>query len=64
MKVQEGGVEVRKDVLQTEAEQKLLRNMMRGEFQSAKRELARELKAVINEEKNKQTKDFDDTTEE
>jgi len=64
MKVQEGGVEVRKDVLQTEAEQKLLRNMMRGEFQSAKRELARELKAVVNEEKNKQKKDFDDATEE
>ena len=63
MKVQEGGVEVRKDVLQTEAEQKLLRNMMRSEFQSAKRELSREVRMAVNEEKNKQKKDFDSNSE-
>ena len=63
MKVQEGGVEVRKDVLQTEAEQKLLRSMMRSEFQSAKRELSREIKMAVNEEKNKQKKDFDNNRE-
>jgi len=63
MKVQEGGVEVRKDVLQTEAEQKLLRGMMRGEFQAAKRELSRELRSAVNEEKNKQKKDFEDSSE-
>ena len=62
MKVQEGGVEVRKGVLQTEAEQKLLRNMMRSEFQAAKRELSREIKMAVNEEKNKQKKDFDNNS--
>jgi len=61
MRVQQGDSEVRKDVLQTEAEQKLLRNMMKNEFQMAKRELSMELKAVVKEEKNKQKKDFDDS---
>ncbi len=59
MRVQQGDNEVRKDVLQTEAEQKLLRSMMQGEFQMAKKELSREMKAVVQEEKNKQKKDFD-----
>lgn len=54
MKVKDAEGEVRKDVLQTEAEQKLLRNMMRSEFQSAKKELSREAKVAVAEEKKKQ----------
>lgn len=56
MKVQEGGVEVRKDVLQTEAQQKLLRGMMQNEFEMAKREISREVKGQIAELKNEEQK--------
>ena len=63
MKVQQGETEVRKDVLATEAQQKLLRGMMQGEFQMAKRELSRELKSIANEAKIDAKKDFDESKE-
>jgi len=63
MKVQQGESEVRKEVLSTEAQQKLLRGMMKGEFQMAKKELSRELKAVVNEAKIDSKKDFDNSKE-
>ena len=59
MKVQQGETEVRKDVLATEAQQKLLRGMMQGEFQMAKKELSREIKLAIKEAKLDSKKDFD-----
>ena len=59
MKVQQGETEVRKDVLATEAQQKLLRGMMQGEFQMAKKELSREIKSAIKEAKLDSKKDFD-----
>ena len=39
MKVNEAGTEVRKDVLETEAQQKLLRGMMKDEFEKMKQGL-------------------------
>jgi DNA-binding MarR family transcriptional regulator len=39
MKVGEASNEVRKDVLQTEAQQKLLRNMMKAEFDRVQKDL-------------------------
>ena len=38
MKVGDAAIEVRKDVLQTEAQQKLLRGMMKAEFDRMKKE--------------------------
>ena len=60
-KVQEGGVEVRKDVLETEAQQKLLRGMMQSEFALAKKELSMEVKSAVKEMQNEQKKDFDNS---
>ena len=51
-KVQEGGVEVRKDVLQTEAQQKLLRGMMQNEFDNFKKDMRREIDKAKDETKN------------
>ena len=59
MKVGEATNEVRKDVLQTEAQQKLLRGMMQNEFQTTKKELSMEMKNMIEEEKIRQKKDFE-----
>ena len=39
MKVNEAGTEVRKDVLETEAQQKLLRSMMKAEFDRKNQDL-------------------------
>jgi len=39
MKIQQGDNEVRKDVLETEAQQKLLRGAMEQEFKAAKNEM-------------------------
>ena len=41
MKINEAGTEVRKDVLQTEAQQKLLRSLLESEFNNAKKDIAR-----------------------
>ena len=59
MKVGEATNEVRKDVLQTEAQQKLLRGMMQNEFQTTKKELSMEMKNMVEEEKIRQKKDFE-----
>ena len=39
MKVNEAGTEVRKDVLETESQQKLLRSMMKAEFDRKNQDL-------------------------
>jgi hypothetical protein len=63
MKVNEAGTQVRKQVLDTEAQQKLLRGMMQGEVQMAKKDLAREVKKVVAEAKMDAKKDFDNNKE-
>ena len=50
-KVRTGEVEVRKDVLETEAQQKLLRGLLKGEFDTAKKDLKREVKAAVDNAK-------------
>ena len=50
-KVKSGEVEVRKDVLQTEAQQKLLRGLLKGEFDTAKKDLKREIKSAVDSAK-------------
>ena len=50
-KVRTGEVEVRKDVLETEAQQKLLRGLLKGEFDTAKKALKREVKAAVDNAK-------------
>jgi hypothetical protein len=49
MKVGDAGNEIRKDVLETEAQQKLLRGMLKSEFEKMKVEM----KANLSNEKNK-----------
>ena len=39
MKIGEAGTEIRKDVLETEAQQKLFRGLMKGEFEKMKAEM-------------------------
>ena len=51
MKVGQAGNEIRKDVLQTESEQKLLRNTLKTEFESMKKDMKREFEAS-KEDKN------------
>ena len=51
MKVGEASGEVRKNVLQTEAQQKLLRGLLKGEFDNAKKDLQREMSAIKDEDK-------------
>ena len=63
MKVNEAGAQVKKQVLDTEAQQKLLRGMMQGEVQMAKKDLAREVKAAVAEAKIDAKKDFDSNKE-
>jgi len=63
MKVNEAGTQMQKQVLSTEAQQKLLRNMMQGEVQMAKKDLAREVKSVVEQVKNDSKKDFDASKE-
>ena len=63
MKVNEADGEVRKEVLQTNAEQKLLKGMMRNEFEMARKQLRDEVKSALQEEKEKQKKDFDNNKE-
>jgi len=46
MKIGEAGTEIRKDVLETEAQQKLLRGMLSTEFEKFKAEMDSRLKAV------------------
>jgi len=62
-KVNEAGSEIRKDVLNTEAQQKLLRSMMQGEVAMAKKDLAREVKTAVAEAKINAKKDFDENKE-
>tara|TARA_R100001244_G_scaffold14557_3_gene16129 strand:+ start:610 stop:2874 length:2265 start_codon:yes stop_codon:yes gene_type:complete len=50
-KVKSGEVEVRKDVIQTEAQQKLLRGLLKGEFDTAKKDLKREVKSAVDSAK-------------
>ena len=59
MKENEASTEVRKGALETEAQQKLIRGMMKGEFDTAKKDLKREVKAAVDAEKLKQKKDFE-----
>ena len=49
MKVGDAGNEVRKDVLETEAQQKLLRGMLKTEFDKAKAELQMAVKSAQKE---------------
>ena len=51
MKVGEASGEVRKNVLQTEAQQKLLRGLLKGEFDNAKKDLKREMDTVAENNK-------------
>ena len=46
MKVGDAGNEIRKDVLQTEAEQKLLRGMLKVEFEKMKDEMQSDMQAT------------------
>ena len=46
MKVGDAANEVRKDVLATEAQQKLLRGMLQTEFDAAKKEIQQQVKAA------------------
>ena len=43
--VDKAAVETRKDLLETEAEQKLLRGMLRSEFESMRKDMKREYEA-------------------
>ena len=52
-KVKTGEMEVRKDVLNTEAQQKLLRGMMTNEFETFKKDMRREIDKAKDEVKNK-----------
>jgi len=63
MKVNEAGNQMKKQVLDTEAQQKLLRSMMQGEVQMAKKDLAREVKSAVEQAKIDSKKDFDDSKE-
>ena len=63
MKVQQGESEVRKEVLSTEAQQKLLRGMMQNEFQNAKKDIQREVKDAVLQAKIDSKKDFDKNKE-
>ena len=63
MKIGQADSEVRKEVLQTNAEQKLLKGMMRNEFEMARKQLRDEVKSALQEEKEKQKKDFENNTE-
>jgi len=49
MKVGDAGNEIRKDVLNTEAQQKLLRGMLKTEFDKAKAELQMTVKSAEKE---------------
>jgi len=51
MKVKDAEGEVRKDVLETEAQQKLLRGLLKGEFETAKKDMQREMEKVVNGQK-------------
>jgi len=51
MKVKDAEGEVRKDVLETEAQQKLLRGLLKGEFETAKKDMKREIEKVTNGQK-------------
>ena len=51
MKVGEASGDVRKKVLQTEAQEKLLRGLLKGEFDNAKKDLQREMSAIKDEDK-------------
>jgi hypothetical protein len=62
-KVSEANQQINRELVDTEGQQKLLRSMMQGEFQMAKRELSRELKSIVNEAKVDEKKDFDDSKE-
>jgi hypothetical protein len=52
MKIGEAGTEIRKDVLETEAQQKLFRGLMKGEFEKVKAEMKASMKSST-EESNK-----------
>ena len=51
-KVRTGEMEVRKDVLDTEAQQKLLRGMMKNEFDTFKKDMRREMDKAKDEAKS------------
>jgi len=63
MKVNEASTQVKKQVLDTEAQQKLLRGMMTGEVQMAKKDLAREVKTAVAEARMDAKKDFESNKE-
>ena len=63
MKVNEASTQVKKQVLDTEAQQKLLRGMMTGEVQMAKKDLAREVKTAVSEARMDAKKDFESNKE-
>ena len=61
MKVQEGGLKVKDTLQKTDSEQKLLRNMMKAEFDIIRRDLRNEVKDDIKSKKDEQKKDFEDS---
>ena len=52
LQVDKAGNEIRKDVLQTEAEQKLLRGILKTEFESMKKDMKREFEDSRQQSKN------------
>jgi len=54
LKVKDAEGEIRKEVLQSQAEQKLLRGTMKGEYDNTKKDLERELKLHVDNMKQKE----------
>jgi hypothetical protein len=50
-KIQTGSMDSQKSVLDTQAQQKLLRNLMKGEFDTARKQLEMDMKQVANDVK-------------
>ena len=59
LQVDKAGNEIRKDVLQTEAEQKLLRGVLKTEFESMKKDMKREFQASKQQTKKDVSKNED-----
>ena len=53
MKIGEAGTEIRKDVLETEAQQKLMRGLMKGEFEKMKAEMKASFEVAESKGKEK-----------
>ena len=56
MKVGDASNEIRKDVIETEAQQKLLRGALKQEFESLRREMKNDFKKSQEDSKPKESK--------